>query len=264
MGEVTRYPNGTFCWIELITLDAEAARAFYADLFGWTLDEPSARDDEPFTMCRLNGQPVAGIRESTDQQTGWLSFVSSSDVEGSSAAAERLGGAVLIGPRGTTSGSGLAAVQDPSGASFVLWHSDSFAGARWVNEVNTWSWNELLTTNVDAATAFYSELFGWSAVEAPPLDVVATGRRVLFGRGDLLISSVRESSDPTSRWTVRFRVADTVATTTRIEELGGRVLLPATPVPLGSYAEAEDPEGARFSLIAAPAGGLRGLDRVEQ
>src|ERR1041384_7671268 len=133
MGIVTRYPDGTFCWIELITPDAEAARAFYAGLFGWPFDQPSARDDEPFTMCRVDGHPVAGIRQSNDQEGGWLSFISVSDVEGSSAHAERLGGTVVVGPRETSSGSRLAVVQDPVGAPFVLWRSDSFAGARWVN-----------------------------------------------------------------------------------------------------------------------------------
>ena len=29
MGEVERYPNGTFCWVDLGTNDASAAKAFW-------------------------------------------------------------------------------------------------------------------------------------------------------------------------------------------------------------------------------------------
>ena len=34
MGEVDRYPNGTFCWIDLGTPQVGLAKAFYGALFG--------------------------------------------------------------------------------------------------------------------------------------------------------------------------------------------------------------------------------------
>jgi predicted enzyme related to lactoylglutathione lyase len=39
MGEVERYPGGTFCWVDLGTDDAPGAKAFYGGLFGWEFDD---------------------------------------------------------------------------------------------------------------------------------------------------------------------------------------------------------------------------------
>jgi predicted enzyme related to lactoylglutathione lyase len=41
MGKRESYEPGTFCWVDLTTTDAEGAKAFYGDLFGWEF-----RDDE--------------------------------------------------------------------------------------------------------------------------------------------------------------------------------------------------------------------------
>ena len=35
MGEVERYPDGAFCWVDLGTVDPAAAKAFYGGLLGW-------------------------------------------------------------------------------------------------------------------------------------------------------------------------------------------------------------------------------------
>ena len=39
MGTRTGYAPGTFCWVDLSTSDPEAAKAFYAELFGWAVPE---------------------------------------------------------------------------------------------------------------------------------------------------------------------------------------------------------------------------------
>ncbi len=39
MPETKSFSNGTFCWPELVTTDAAAARAFYAALLGWELND---------------------------------------------------------------------------------------------------------------------------------------------------------------------------------------------------------------------------------
>src|SRR5437879_5594293 len=35
MANIDRHEPGSFCWIELATTDPNAAKAFYASLFGW-------------------------------------------------------------------------------------------------------------------------------------------------------------------------------------------------------------------------------------
>ena len=37
--KITSYAQGTPCWVELATTDQAAAKAFYADLFGWDYED---------------------------------------------------------------------------------------------------------------------------------------------------------------------------------------------------------------------------------
>ena len=39
MPTMTSHSPGTFCWVELASTDAEAAKKFYPELFGWTIRE---------------------------------------------------------------------------------------------------------------------------------------------------------------------------------------------------------------------------------
>jgi len=43
--------HGAFSWNELMTTDVGAAKAFYGDLFGWTLEDIQA-GDMTYTMAK--------------------------------------------------------------------------------------------------------------------------------------------------------------------------------------------------------------------
>jgi hypothetical protein len=53
-----------------------------------------------------------------------------------------------------------------------------------------------------------------------------------------------------SVWKVCFGVDDTDATLATAVDLGGEITFPAEETPYGRLAEAADPVGARFSLVA--------------
>ena len=78
-GERTSYAPGTFSWVDLATTDAAAAKAFYAGMFGWEMEDNDAGGGAVYTMCRLDGDAVAGLYEMTEEMraTGappnWLS-----------------------------------------------------------------------------------------------------------------------------------------------------------------------------------------------
>ena len=57
----------------------------------------------------------------------------------------------------------MAVIQDPTGAVFMLWQPNKHPGAGLVNEPVSLCWNELLTRDPDAATTFYTSMFGWTA-----------------------------------------------------------------------------------------------------
>jgi predicted enzyme related to lactoylglutathione lyase len=258
MGEVHTYPPGTFCWIDLGTTDVAGAKTFYRELFGWEMEDLPA-ETGTYTMCRLDGKAVAGMHEHSEEDgVGWSSSISVDDIDESTARAGRLGATVLIEPFEIPGAARMAVIRDASGAEVQLWQPKGHVGAGIVNEVGTWTWNELVTPDLDAAKAFYGELFGWTAEDIP-----GALARVSFALGDLLIGGAHaptEAESGPARWTVSFRVADADENVTRAQQLGGTVLLPPMDIPVGRLALVSDPAGAAFSVTVF-AGPFRSVDR---
>jgi uncharacterized protein len=258
MGEVASYPVGTFSWVDLGTTDVDGAKAFYGGLFGWQIEDLTSSQGT-YTMCRLDGRDVAGIhRHAPDEGTGWGSSISVDDADRVTARARELGATVLAEPFDVQGAGRTSVLRDPSGAVVSLWQPAGHDGAGLVNEVGTWTWNELTTPDLAAAKAFYAALFGWGAQDIP-----GAFPRTSFSLGDLLVGgghAPAPQEPPTPRWTISFRVADADQSVARAEELGGSVLLPPMDVPVGRFAIVADPAGAAFSISAVPGGPLRGVD----
>ena len=74
MPEFTSHPPGTPNWVDLMTPDVDAAKAFYTTVFGW--DGEDQLDDEGnriYVMFSLGGKSVAGLggqRRCRHQQGG--------------------------------------------------------------------------------------------------------------------------------------------------------------------------------------------------
>jgi uncharacterized protein len=258
MGKVASYPQGTFSWVDLGTTDVQGAKAFYAGLFGWQTEDMTSSQGT-YTMCRLQGHDVAGIHEhAEDEGTGWGSSISVEDVDRAAARARELGATVLAEPFEVLGAGRTAVLRDPAGAVVSLWQPQGHLGAGLVNEVGTWTWNELVAPDLAAAKAFYAELFGWGTQDIP-----GAFPRTSFSLGDLLVGGGHApgpQEGPAARWTISFRVADADESVARTQELGGTVLLPTMDVPVGRFAIVADPAGASFSVAAVPGGPLRGVD----
>ena len=61
MGERTSYAPGTLSWTELVTSDADAAKAFYTELFGWSYDDRPVGEGMVYSMAQLDGKSVAAL-----------------------------------------------------------------------------------------------------------------------------------------------------------------------------------------------------------
>ncbi len=55
------WSHGTFYWNELLTRDADRAKAFYADTIGWSFDAMPMADGASYWVAMLGGKPVAGL-----------------------------------------------------------------------------------------------------------------------------------------------------------------------------------------------------------
>jgi uncharacterized protein len=257
MGTVERYPNGTFCWVDLGTNDAPGAKAFYGGLFGWEFDDLPTGEKGTYSTCRLRGRAVAGLYDQAETP-GWGSYISTDDVDGATGRARELGAEVLVAPFDTPGGGRAATVRDPAGAAVSLSRPGESFGAELVNEDGTWTWNELVSGNLAAGRDFYVELFGWAAEDAP-----GAFPRTTFTLGDLLVGgghAPAPAEDPTPRWSISFWVPDADQAAARAQELGGAVLLPPMDIPVGRFTVVADPQGATFSAAAVPGGSARGLD----
>jgi predicted enzyme related to lactoylglutathione lyase len=253
MGEVSSYPNGTFCWIDLGTTDVQGSKAFYGELFGWEFE-----DLPGYTMCRLDGKVVTGLHEhSEDEGTHWSSYISIEDVDAATATAVQLGATVTVEPTEIPGAARMSVIREPSGAEVCLWQPAGFPGAALVNEVGTWIWNELVTPAVGPARDFYGALFGWTGGEVP-----GSTERAGFSLGNVLIGAVHAPApgeDDSPRWTVSFRVADADESAERVKQLGGTVLLPPRDIAVARFSIVADPHGSTFTIArSVPFGTLDG------
>src|SRR5918992_3489342 len=168
MGGRTRYEPGTFCWVGLATSDPDSAKAFYASLFGWEGEDLSAGAAGTYTMLRCGGREVAILyRQQPEARAAgapphWTSYISVEDADATAVEAAALGGAALFRePFDVLDAGRVAAISDPAGAIVSLWQPRSQIGATLVNDVGALCWNELVTTDVERAKAFFGALLGW-------------------------------------------------------------------------------------------------------
>jgi uncharacterized protein len=257
VGEIERYPSGTFCWIDLGAVDPESAKRFYGELLGWDYEEANG-----YTLCRVNGKDIAGIHSHADEPdatTHWASSIAVDDLDAALGRARGLGATVDFEPF-EVPGARMAVITDPSGAQVTLWKDAGFPGARLVNEVGTWSWSDLSTRDPEGAGTFYTELFGWEFRQ-----IIPTYWGIAMG--PYLIGGMRTmDEDPPGTqpsWMPYFVVGDLDAAAGEVARLGGRVLVPARQVPAGRFLIAADPGGAVVGLLEmGPEGASGGVDRL--
>lgn len=262
MGEVERYPEGTFCWVDLGTPDLAAARGFYEGLLGWSVEPVETPDEGTYLIARVDGKDVAGLHEhDTGTAHGWDSYIAVEDLDAALGRVGELGGDPGEGARDIPGSGRTAAITDGGGARVCLWQDTGFPGARLVNDTGTWTWNDLSTRDPAAAEAFYAGLFGWSFRQlAPAYTSISMG-------DDLLIGGMRTMDQgppgPAPSWMPYFVVAEADEAGRRIPELGGAVIVPPSEVPAGWFMVASDPGGATCGLIQmGPEGEARAVSTI--
>ncbi len=107
------------------------------------------------------------------------------------------------------------------------------------------SWNELVTTDVESASAFYTNLFGWSTVPFGQ-------HYILFNNGDQSVAGLMKSPQPgrPAQWIAYVSVEDVDASVAKALDLGGRIVVPPMDIPeVGRIAVAQDPQEALIGLF---------------
>ena len=112
----------TVCWNELATRDAEAAGAFYGELFGWT-PQRMEMEGAPYFMCMSGDRQAAGMMQMTEEwgdlPSHWMMYLAVEDCDASAARAAELGGEVCVPPTDIPVGR-FAVLGDPQGGTFSI------------------------------------------------------------------------------------------------------------------------------------------------
>jgi uncharacterized protein len=247
MPEVTKYDPGTFCWNELTTSDASAAKTFYTGLFGWETDEIPMQDGPPYIMLRVNGHNIAAMYQNPQAPPHWMGYVSVDSADAAAEKAKSLGGAVIAGPFDVMDVGRMAVVKDPEGAMVSLWEPKRHIGSTLVGENGTFVWNELMTHDGDGARKFYAGLFGWNPKVSPEYTEWHDGEKA---RGGMLEMKDARFEGVPPNWLPYILVEDVDATAARARELGGAVHHEPTDIPnVGRFAVLGDPQGAGFAVF---------------
>lgn len=248
--ERTTYSHGEPSWQDQTSPDDAKAAEFYSALFGWDCP-PGDPEFGGYRQCSLNGKLVAGINPQTQPgPTVWNTYVNVDSASDAASLVTQNGGQVLLEPMEIGHVGTVAMFMDTTGAAFGVWEPGTHRGAEVRNEPGAACWHELVTDDLDAATTFYSAVFGW---EGKPHGT-GPGGYMEFKLGDKTVGGMM-SRPPTmpanvpAHWAVYFAVDDADAAAAKVTELGGKVIVGPTDIQPGRFAVVLDSTGASFNIL---------------
>jgi predicted enzyme related to lactoylglutathione lyase len=254
---VKEHPLGSPCWFELGTTDQTAAKEFYSELLGWSIQDNPMGPLEVYTIFQLNGRDAAAAFTLPAQMVEqgvpphWGVYFATPNVEETAAKVPELGGTVVQKPFDVMESGRMAIVKDPGGAVFSLWQAKSNQGVGVFSEPNSVCWAELATWDTARARDFYTGLFGWKTKSSPGMatyiEYTADGNT--WPSGGLLPMNEQWGEMP-SHWAIYFLVADCDVAAGKVKDLGGAARMGPFDAPgVGRIAAMADPQGAAFYLI---------------
>ena len=116
------------------------------------------------------------------------------------------------------------------------------------------SWSELMTTDIDAAKSFYSQLFDWSLQDMPmegvTYTVIRAGDREI---GGMMATPPGDQGTPPA-WGNYVTVDDVDKVAENAKALGATILVEPRDIPeVGRFCVIRDPQGALISAIRSGA-----------
>jgi uncharacterized protein len=242
-------------WDELHTKDRDKAEAFYNTLFGWTSTPVEMSPDYTYHLLNRadNGETFAGSHQQgpdeADQPSFWLVSLNSADVDKATAKASELGATVVMEPMDIPGTGRFSLLMDPQGAAFsILTYSDDGTPPDRGEGPGCIVWHELVTSDPQASTNFYSAIFDFKAEVRELGELSAT---VFEQNGEMFANVLpKPSPEAPDAWVFYVEVRDAQETADLAVKSGGTVIVPPMPLPpIGTVAWLADSTGAVFGIL---------------
>ncbi len=256
--------HSRFVWHDLMAADVPAAQKFYGGLFDWKYKV--GENDHGYVHLMVGERHFGGMMK-LDPAHGapphWLGYISVDDVDACLARVTKHGGRVAMPKMAIPDTGEFAVAMDPQGAAFAPFH---YSGAKMEAEPErphmlTFCWDELLTSDPDAAAKFYSHVFGWGVEH---MDMPGFGRYTLLRRTGEKDAKGNERSAgglmklppgvPHPFWLAYIAVPNADSIVEHAKRHGAMVPMPPMEVPtVGRFATILDPQHAAFAILQPPA-----------
>ena len=253
MAQIDHHAPGSFCWIELVTTDQNAAKQFYHQLFGWTANDFPMGPGEFYTLFKIDGLDAAAALTLNAEMRArgvpphWTLYVAVASADESARKAAEAGGKVIAGPFDAMDFGRMAVIEDPGGAHFSVWQPKSHTGTRVTGVPGTMCWADLSTPDAAGATKFYHDVFGWEFTTGKD-DYLHIKNGADFIGG--IPPAAHRNPHVPPHWMTYFAVADCDASAAQANESGGNLYMgPMTVEKVGRMAVVADPQGAVLALF---------------
>lgn len=253
-----QYAPGDPICADLITEDQSAAREFYGRAFGWEFEDVEGR------MRAVKGRRMAaglGMMEGLDLAgpRWWLCLAAPNLEE----MRKEVGGAIS----GTMQLEGLgraAVLEDPAGATAVLWQPDKLEPGALGEAHGGLVWTELVTSDPESAAGFYEDLFEVKAVPVSeqgqgggPEGAMTLERKELEVRrmvaGIVPAEGAGGGSARGARWRPYYQVDALRPFLREVEAAGAQTMDERLTASHRLAAVVRDPQGAEFGVVEAVA-----------
>jgi uncharacterized protein len=246
-------PAGAPCWADLASSDRDGAAQFYGRVFRWEAEGPDA-EHGGYVNFHRGGVRLAGLTAAMPDGPAnlWSAYFASQDTEKTLEVVTAEGGQVVVPamPVGELGVMGVAV--DPAGHPVGFWQPGTHRGFGLRAEDGAVSWFELHTREYRRSLDFYAAVTGAEVATAADEEFFRYSTLMIDGNAVAgIMDASNQPADHHTGWDVYFWAEDADATLGRVTAAGGQVLRPAEDTPYGRLAEAADPMGARFKVMAA-------------
>jgi predicted enzyme related to lactoylglutathione lyase len=248
---MTMTTTGKFVWFEYVSTDAQKAKGFFGELFGWTTQEVPMGELGAYTMIASGDRTIGGYLptpEGAPKQAHWLTHLQVASAKDGAAQVAKLGGKILKEPIKVGEFGSMAIVSDPHGGVLALWQPAKNEEAPAPTN-GTFCWNELASSDPAASVKFYAAI-GNLADKA--MDMPGMGKYHVLEAGGQPVAGVMGKMMPEQphAWLPYVQVASADKTVEKAKKLGGNVIVPPTDVPnVGRFSILTDTQGAAIGIL---------------